>query len=195
MIGFLHPEPSPPPPVANPQSQCVISTLLPPPNGVLPPPLASSSHLSMPPHCSHCYWTPLKVLRAQIARLPPWQEITRLFALLIVACHRGIAKPHPSSYFAGIFQPSTFGMAPLPKTYHSCHSPGCQIGLLSNFTRAGLHAAKYFKDQTRNTNTLEWLPPNNVPLQSLLHVNIILCLPHRARDSTNPTDTATRFTP
>ena len=46
----------------------------------------------MPPHCSHCYWTPLKVLRAQIARLPPWQEITRLFALLIVACHRGIAS-------------------------------------------------------------------------------------------------------
>ena len=168
--------------------------MLPPPNGVLPPPLASSSHLSMPPHCSHCYWTPLKVLRAQIARLPPWQEITRLFALLIVACHRGIASLTQAVILQKYFNRQPLEWRPLPKTYHSCHSPGCQIGLLSNFT-PGLHAAKYFKDQTRNTNTLEWLPPNNVPLQSLLHVNIILCLPHRARDSTNPTDTATRFTP
>ncbi len=149
---------------------------------MLPPPLASSSHLSMPPHCSHCYWTPLKVLRAQIARLPPWQEITRLFALLIVAC---IASLTQAVILQKYFNRQPLEWRPSKNISLFCHSPGCQIGLLSNFTRAGLHAAKYFKDQTRNTNTLEWLPPNNVPLQSLLRVNIILCLPHRARDKSN----------
>ena len=186
MIGFLHPEPSPPPPVANCVTStqwCVTSTsglIIAPVNAATLLPLLLDS-IESPPS-TDCPTSALarnhQIVCPSDRCLPPWH-----------------CQPHPSSYFAEIFQPSTFGMAPLPKTYHSCHSPGCQIGLLSNFTRAGLHAAKYFKDQTRNTNTLEWLPPNNVPLQSLLHVNIILCLPHRARDSTNPTDTATRFTP
>ena len=178
MIGFLHPEPSPPPPVAN----CVTSTQW---------CVTSTSGLIIAPVNAA---TLLPLLLDSIESPPstdcPTSALARNHQIVCPSDRCLHCQPHPSSYFAEIFQPSTFGMAPLPKTYHSC-----QIGLLSNFTRAGLHTAKYFKDQTRNTNTLEWLPPNNVPLQSLLHVNIILCLPHRARDSTNPTDTATRFTP
>ena len=134
MIGFLHPEPSPPPPVANCVTStqwCVTSTsglIIAPVNAATLLPLLLDS-IESPPS-TDCPTSALarnhQIVCPSDRCLPPWH-----------------CQPHPSSYFAEIFQPSTFGMAPLPKTYHPC-----QIGLLSNFT-PGLHTAKYFRPETQ----------------------------------------------
>ena len=114
MIGFLHPEPSPPPPVANCVTStqwCVTSTsglIIAPVNAATLLPLLLDS-IESPPS-TDCPTSGLarnhQIVCPSDRCLPPWH-----------------CQPHPSSYFAEIFQPSTFGMAPLPKTYHSCHSP------------------------------------------------------------------------